>query len=229
MKYCFKCGQKLNDDDKFCYKCGNSQESQCSFSNVELHRPLEDNYEVKDMNFSFVSSPFLCGALLQRGRVYTSVEMNSEKMNINTDPAPKKRHPAIYFSDIAKVKIGMFESNVVLIQMILVYIYMLFNLDQFMYVILATPVCLWFGYNFKIKIIMIDGKVINIFARNITTPFKFRDEVLRRILPYHANRNIATKEDSKMVISIIVNILSFVILGILFCIGFLMFLISLSF
>lgn len=199
-KYCEKCGHEMNDEEKFCAACGAKQEkpvlNEMSYAKEEMNTSVEipdSNQDIQKNNleesvektlpkkeYSFCSSLFMCLKLIyNRGRIYTSVTMDSERLKIEMDPKRRNQYPVIDLSDVIGVDVSFVESNYWLYGAVYVAAAGLFA-DP-LYCFIMALFCFWMGRNQKITIWMKNGREARIFSKSKRKANRFKEDLLNMI------------------------------------------------
>lgn len=165
---------------KLCEYCGRKlEEGEVCNCQVEQKENLE--HKVNTMvgkSYSFISSPFMCLSIY-RGKIYTDIDVDTEKMSIKISPKRKNKVSALYFKDIKEVNVSVKISVYSLFISIVLFILGLFAL--------AGVGCLlgvfwaWISVNRRIRITLIDGNFVDIYS-NVKAPAEDFANELRKIL-----------------------------------------------
>jgi hypothetical protein len=163
--FCTHCGKPLKDGE-VC-NCQNQTEQ------VENEKYM--NNVMAGKKYSFVSSTFMSLASLipYRGRVYTDIEVDEEKMKISMTPKRKNKIPVVYFKDIAEVNVSVKLS-----------FYMIFCAIVFLILGLKEPLLLlfalfwiWIAVNRKITITLRNGDRVEIYSNAKSPAIDFANEI----------------------------------------------------
>ena len=123
-----------------------------SASSVQVQKPARE--------FKLTSAGGTYWALLGKGRIYSSITMDDEKMSIQTKPAKKSTIPVLYYEDITAVMVNKKITG-----------YALFFVIVSLLCCFVMPVCvlfaaffIWYGLNRKITISLRSGNQAIIYS-----------------------------------------------------------------
>jgi hypothetical protein len=163
--FCTYCGKPLKDGEV------------CSCQN-QTEQVKNENYMNNVMagkKYSFISSSFMSLASLipYRGRVYTDIEVDEEKMKISMTPKRKNKVPVVYFNDITEVNVSVKLS-----------IYLVFVAIVCVILGFAEPPCfllalfwIWIAVNRKITITLRNGDRVELYSNAKNPAINFANEI----------------------------------------------------
>lgn len=201
--YCTNCGKPIKEDDRFCTVCGTElkskmedlvysvddnkgkvQNSANDFRNEQLVN-VENEKNLNKMpkrTYEFASSVYMCFRFLCWGKIFSSITIEEEKMNISIEPKKKNIYPSIYLSDIINVNVSFVESNYCLFGAVIIATAGIFSAgiysNPLSYFAMAL-VLFWLGENRKISIQMKHGREVNIYSFSKRRANQFRDDLLK--------------------------------------------------
>lgn len=161
---------------RFCEYCGRKLEEgeNCDCQIVE-----EDASEIKEnsmdgKSYSFISSPFMCLSI-NRGKIFTDVDMDGEKMNIKISPKRKNKVPTVYFKDVKEVNVSV---KISIYSMVCAMAFLLVG------VVKSSIVCcllgvfwVWFSTSRRIRISLKDGRSVDIYSTEKALAEEFVNEL----------------------------------------------------
>lgn len=168
--------------DKFCGYCGRKlEEGEVCNCQVEQKEDLE--YKVNSItgkSYWFISSPFMCANLLpHQGKIFTDIDVDSEKMNIRIKPKRKNKIPTVYFKDIKEVHTSAKISAYSLF--IAVFLFFVGLVAMAGIGCLAGLIWAWIAVNRRVRITLTDGRYVDIYSNAKGPAEDFADE-LRKVL-----------------------------------------------
>lgn len=174
-KFCKYCGKVL-EEGKLC----DCQRSEIAGENLEKNEVEKDIVNsMSGKQYSFGSSTFMSLASLipYRGKIFTEVDIDDEKMTIKMTPKSKNKIPTIYLKDIKDVTVSIKLSY-----------YLIVCAGVFAALGIGEPICflfglffLWLAFNRKISIILNNGDSAKIYSNSKSSAEEFASE-LKKVL-----------------------------------------------
>lgn len=165
--------------EKFCEYCGKKLE-EGEVCNCQAEKKEDSGYKSNTMvgkSYSFTSSPFMCISIA-RGRIFTDIVADAEKMNVETDPKRKNKIPTLYFKDIKEVNVSVKISAYSLLIAILLFIVGFVSAGVGF---LLGALWVWIAVNRRIRITLTNGNFVDIYSNAKKPAEDFANE-LRKVL-----------------------------------------------
>ena len=115
-------------------------------------------------------------SLISRGRMYTTVTTDEEKMSINVSPAKRNMIPVIYFEDITAVMTNLKLPGY---WVFFIIVALMGCAASPAYVIFA-PIFIWLGLNRKITICIRSGNKAILYVHNKKTANELLKDIKSR-------------------------------------------------
>lgn len=162
--YCENCGVEVVNGSEKCSNCGKV----ITLQDKEVN---EGDFEGK--KFEFTSTGGLGGTI--RRRVYSTVDVGSDRLSISITPAKKNLVPEIKFEDIVEIKLSKMMSKWHIALAIIAFLDIF--LTGYPWWILVSALLLWTGRNTRISILQRNGVNAIIYSRSKLDAETFKKEM----------------------------------------------------
>lgn len=162
--YCENCGTEVLNGSEKCPNCG-------KVITLQDKKVNEGDLEKKKFEFSSTGG---VGATI-RHRMYSTVEVGSDRLYISITPVKKNLVPEIKFEDIVEIKLSRMITKWHITLAIIAFLNIF--LTGFPWWILLSVLLLWIGRNTRISIIQRNGANAIIYSSSKSDAETFKREV----------------------------------------------------
>lgn len=168
--YCWKCGNRINENEKYCSKCGQK---------VNESVPQQQSPSNIVGKYSFTSTRGIRFGLFTS--IFNEITIVNDRMHITTIPKKCNYAPMVLLSDI----MGVTVTNKIALEHILAAIAFFFaGIVLHPIIFIAIPFLIWFGKNKKIIISHRNGKDIIIYSNSKTDAEQFKRDMQQLLNRY---------------------------------------------